>query len=243
VSRLRATVQPVASLDGFARGGMYLLFERYYDHVDPWTFYRDLARKRDVILLRDDEGYLRGFSTLQPMTVEVDGEPHRGVYSGDTVIEAGWRGNGALGRAFLRYLLREQLREPTRPLWWFLISKGYKTYLIMANNFPEHWPRYEQATPPLEAALSDAFARQMFGDAWNPADGVVRFGPDAPRLKAGVAPIEPELLVRSPRVRFFQERDPGWMQGDELVCLARMTPWMPAWYTYKKLFCRPGATG
>lgn len=234
MSRLRATTLRVASVTADDRQQMYALFERYYADVDQARFERDLRNKDDVILLRDRDDAIRGFSTLKQLSVEVGGRQHRGVYSGDTVVDHTAWGQGELGRAFLKYLLWVRLSHPLRELWWFLISKGYKTYLLMANNFPEHWPRHEALTPAEPAQLRSAFARLAFGDDYDEAAGVVRFSTPSGRLRDGVANIDPDLLASNPRVKFFEASNPGWARGDELVCVARM-PWtLPFTYALKK---------
>ena len=43
---------------------MYRLFERYYAATSPSAFHADLAAKQHVILLEDELGVVRGFSTL-----------------------------------------------------------------------------------------------------------------------------------------------------------------------------------
>jgi hypothetical protein len=228
------TVRVATGLDAGLRARMLALYDSTYEGCTPESFFRDLDRKDDVILLFDRSDTLRGFSTLMRLDLEVDGALHHGVYSGDTVLEPGFRGTGALGRAFLRYMFARRLHHPVRPLWWFLISKGYKTYLLMANNFAEHWPRYEQSIPPDRDRLRAAFARALFGEAFDPKAGVVRFDPPGARLRADAAPIEPSLLA-IPRVRYFQEQNPGWTRGDELVCVANMSWLLPFQYAWKKL--------
>jgi hypothetical protein len=229
----RARVVPVRALSAADRDAMFSLFDRYYADVTRARFEADLAAKDHVIALKDPSGAWVGFSTLAQVTVEVGGVAHRGVYSGDTVLDEAHWGSGALGRAFLGYLLRVRLRHPLQPLWWFLISKGYKTYLLMANNFPEHWPRFEEPTPPDIEALRGAFAGRAFGAAWRPELGVVRFQAPSGRLRSGVAAPDEAALAR-PRVAFFLASNPGWAAGDELVCVASMGWTMPLRYAWKK---------
>ena len=232
---LKYEVQPVAEVDEASRDVMFALFERYYDAVDRSRFEADLDAKDHVILLRDNETHtIRGFSTLRRLTFEHEGVMHRGVYSGDTVIDKDYWGGSALGRAFLFYLLREWLRRPTKPLWWFLISKGYKTYLLMANNFEEHWPRFEASTPREAKSIMDGFAQQLFGDAYYPAPGLVRHANSLGHLREDIACIDEDLLAANPRVQFFQDSNPQWSDGDELVCVARMRWSMPFTYAWKK---------
>jgi hypothetical protein len=231
--RARARVVAVAALTAADCDAMFALFDRYYVDVTRARFDADLAAKDHVIALRDASGAWVGFSTLAAVSVEVDGVVHRGVFSGDTVVDEAHWGDGALGRAFLGYLLRARLRHPFQPLWWFLISKGYKTYLLMANNFPEHWPRPEVPTPASVEALRAAFASRWFGAAWRPAEGVVRHDAPAGRVRAGGAVPDDAARAR-PRVAFFEANNPGWAAGDELVCVASMSWTMPLRYAWKK---------
>jgi len=105
--------------------------------------------------------------------------------------------------------------------------------LLMANNFRHHWPRYEEPVPTDAAQIRNVFAHELFGEAYNPHSGLVRFPEPMGQLKSGVADVTDELRSKYPRVAFFEDSNPGWKQGDELVCLARMTWSMPLYYTAK----------
>ena len=140
--RLRGAVRPVASLTAADRDAMWAVFSRYYAAVDRARFDADLSAKDDVLLLRDTgDGSLQGFSTIEVYSRRVDGRPFVAVYSGDTVVEEAYWGQTALQRTFFTYLMKTKLRNPTRPVYWYLISKGYKTYLLLARNVPNHFPR------------------------------------------------------------------------------------------------------
>ncbi len=229
---LSARIVGVDGLLQAERARMFALMDRYYDSVDPARFHADLANKDSVILL-EDAGLIQGFSTLRTLTFEAGGRTHRGIFSGDTVVDRPYWGQRVLGRAFLMHLLREKARRPLSPLWWLLITKGYKTYLLMANNFGEHWPRYERATPPLQQSLVDGFASQMFGDDYRGERGLIVHEESLGQLKAGIADPLPDAVDRLPRVAFFLERNPGWAEGHELACIARMTWGMPLKYVLK----------
>jgi hypothetical protein len=208
MSTLRGSIVAVQRLSTHDRDQMFTVFARYYSGVTRTVFDKDLDAKNDVILLRDDQGDIRGFSTLLKMTVRHGGRTHYGIFSGDTVVDRPFWGTRVLGHCFLRYLFIQRLRRPWSPLWWFLISKGYKTYLIMANNFPEHWPRHEQDTPADRQALLDAFAQTSFSDAYDPDSGLLRFPESAGQLREGVAAACSTLIAGNERVRFFVERNP-----------------------------------
>jgi len=234
MARLKARTSRIVDVTAAERDRLFEIFSKYYDAVGREQFDADFSAKDAVILLyTPDDGRLQGLSTLKNVELNVDGRRVRGVFSGDTVIEKAFWGQGSLGVEFLKYLFREMARAPLVPFYWFLISKGYKTYLLMANNFDEHWPRYEEDTPAFERAVMDAAMRDLYADHYDAARGLVVFDESHGQLRTGVAGIDDTLRLDNPRVAFFAEKNPGWMNGDELVCLARMRWSMPFTYWWK----------
>jgi hypothetical protein len=219
---LRAQLVPVFALDAETRTAMWRLYDRSYTGVRRGRFDMDLSAKEQVILLRDaGDRSLQGFSTVQRYQRRIQGRHARIVYSGDTVLSRGYWGQRALQRCFSALLIREKLKAPHSRVYWFLISKGYKTYLLLARNFPDFWPRAGVATPPFEAALIDGLAQEKFGNVWDRSRGVLAGGEDAPRLRAEVAPLDPAGET-DPDIRFFAARNPGHARGDELACLGQV---------------------
>lgn len=237
MAELQGRVVATEKISAAMRREMFALFQRYYEQVDFERFEADLRPKQFVILLFDSENRVQGFSTLQHLLVYRNGRPIRGIFSGDTVVDERYWGQRTLGRVFLRHLWMEKCRRPFAPLWWFLISKGYKTYLLMANSFPEHYPRFEEPTPNDAQEVMDAFAGQMFPDAYQKESGTIEFAVPHGQLKNRVAPITPDLL-ENPRIAFYQERNPGWRLGTELACVAKMTWSLPLYYTAKAMLKR-----
>ncbi len=239
---LRARVVPVARVDEAGLARMWALFAATYDDVREDVFRADFAAKDHVILLEDDDG-VQGFSTLRELAVTVEGLRHVGMFSGDTVLSQRWWGSRVLGRAFLGHLARRRIANLRHPYWWILIAKGYKTYLMMANNFPVHWPRHEAATPAETGAVMRAFGTALFGPAYDPDAGRVRWDDPRGRLRPGVADVTPALRAERPRVDFFARANPGWVDGDELFCLARMDLDMPLRYAWKSVRAGLGRVG
>lgn len=232
---LEARIVPVATLDEGTMDAMWRLFQAHYDDTTRDVFERDLAEKRDVILARDGtDGSLQGFSTLTWVRRESRGRRFIAIFSGDTIIAPPYWGQKALQNAFGRYITRTMLAHPFTPVYWFLVSKGYKTYLLLTRNFPEHWPRHDKPMPAWHRAALDALARERFGDAWDPAAGVVRAHAGSGRLREGIAPVDAALLTR-PDVRFFHEANPHHARGDELACLGRVSLAVWGGYLAKQL--------
>ena len=217
---LQARVRRVASLTDRELEEMWLLFEKSYTAAKREVFERDLLEKNHVIVLKDEHGVVQGFSTLLKM--EVAEHDALAIFSGDTIIAPGFWGQTALQRAFIWYLLANRHARGERPVYWFLITKGYRTYLLISRYFPNHWPRHDAPFPPLEGKVLDALCTRKFGAAWDRTSGLLRYAgnPDAVRLSAELADV-PERMLRDPDVKFFLATNPRWHEGDELCCLAR----------------------
>lgn len=204
----RTRLDRVRTLTAPERGEMLALMQRYYDGVTPAQFDRDLNEKRFVIRLLDAQGELCGFSTIQELRLDHDGRPILVVFSGDTVIDRACWGQKNLQRAFTRYLIRCLILEPRRRLCWFLISKGYKTYLLMRNNLLSY-PNCAHPTPPSLKAILDLAARTKFGEQHDAERGVLPAkGEDAQTVKEGFRDLTPAEL-EDPEIRFFVERTPA----------------------------------
>lgn len=214
---LQARVRRVASLTPAELDAMWTLFHSAYAGATREAFTRDLSEKHHVIVLKDATRALQGFSTL--LRLEVDGALV--VFSGDTIVAPGFWGQTALQRAFIWYLMTQRHARPARPVYWFLITKGYRTYLLISRYFPNHWPRHDAPMPGSESALLDALCRAKFGAAWDANAGLLRYaGKDAVRLAEELAHV-PKRLEHDPDVAFFLQKNPRWAEGDELCCLAR----------------------
>ncbi len=231
---------------------MFGIFERYYDNVSWTSFRKDFREKSRVILLFDQRtGLLQGFTTLKTFRSVVGGKPVAGLFSGDTVVEREYWGQPALRATFFKAMLVtwwENLIESKgrRPFYWFLISKGYKTYLLLTNNFHTHWPRYNSRLPDREREIMRTFAESLYPGRVNErhlenfgqsagAALVLPFDEGAPCLREEVAPIRQDLLT-NPKIRFFQAANPGWEEGHELCCLAPISPTIFVHFVWRLLY-------
>jgi len=218
-SKLAGKVVPVRELSNLERGRMFELMNGNYDGVKKETFEKDLAEKSDVILLRDNQDQqIQGFSTLMILEELVRGNVTRALFSGDTIIDKTYWGDTQLEHHWGRYAFSLIDKNPEIPLFWFLMSKGYKTYKFLPVFFNEFYPRYDKPTPAYEQEVLDTFARKKFPLNYNPKTGLVVFEGQKDRLKQGVADID-ERRMKDQHVRYFIERNPRWQQGDELCCI------------------------
>lgn len=220
--RLSARLARRADLTSDAVDDMFDLMTRHYVNVDRALFEKDLSEKTWVILLSDPAlDVVCGFSTQVVLRADVAGWPVRVLFSGDTIVDREYWGDSALAGTWGRLAL--SLIDSARdPLYWLLLSKGYKTYRFLPLFFREYHPRLGVATPRHLCRIVEAFAAARYGDDFDPECGIVRAGPWQYRLREGLADVTSERL-RDPDVRFFHERNPGHARGDELCCLAPIT--------------------
>jgi hypothetical protein len=211
----------VATLDAAQHEAMYALYARYYDAASRERFLSDLADKRYVVLLHDQAHALQGFSTLAEYQREFDGRTIGVLFSGDTIVDTQHWGQQALAFAWLRLAGRLKARAPERPLYWFLISKGHRTYRFLSAFARQFWPAFDRPTPSRIQALMNALARERFGDDFDAATGVIRFAESRGHLREPFAEVS-AAHRRLPEVAFFLARNPGYTRGDELVCLCEL---------------------
>ena len=221
---LTGQVVPVADLAGRDVESMFALYARLYARVSERDFLRDLDEKHWVLLLREGAGgAIRGFTTILLLDTHVGGEPLRVIFSGDTGIDPAYWGGQALVKAWARFMGALLARDRGRRMFWFLISKGYRTYLYLPVFFHAFYPRVGAPTPRFERELIDRLGALKYPRDFNPRTGVIEFAESHGHLKPELAHV-PAHRREHPHVRFFLQRNPGYVRGHELVCVAEISP-------------------
>ncbi|HVG06821.1 MAG TPA: hypothetical protein VNM67_03890 [Thermoanaerobaculia bacterium] len=206
------------ALTGAEREAMYRLLAGFFEGVTRERFEADLAEKPWVLLLEDEQG-LRGFSTLLLYETFLPGEGAcTVVYSGDTIVDPAAWGSVALPRCWIAAVRRLREEHPQGRLWWLLLTSGFRTYRFLPVFWRDFWPRWDAETPPEVQARIDALAEERLGGIYR--EGIVRF-PEPQKLRGELAEV-PLGRKLDPHVAFFLERNSGWAEGDELVCLTEI---------------------
>ena len=203
---------------------MWRLYTQSYNGTTREQFDSDLSVKSGVFVGIDSgDNSFQGFSTYQVYEHSFDSKSIWVIFSGDTMIQPEYWGQTGLHLAFARTLLRWRLRHPRRPFYWFLTVMGYRTYLVMARNFPNrYWPRYDTPTPPVIDELIASLSRNMYGDAWDEQHGLIKAEASQCSLAEHIAPITADIQA-VPEVKFLVDRNPAYQSGDELACVAEVT--------------------
>lgn len=220
---IQSRIVPAAEVAPGDACAMYEIFARHYDCVSFDQFLADLSEKDWVLVLRNTSNAICGFSTQKVFRVAVGGAPVRAVFSGDTIVDRAYWGEQELGRCWCRYVNSVYWEEPGVPLYWFLISKGYRTYLYLPLFFEVFYPNCEAPTPAFEQRLLDTLAAAKFPDYYRRETGLIEFPCSQGQLKPCLAEI-PARRLRNPHVQFFLKRNPAYGSGHELACLAEISP-------------------
>ena len=221
--KVKGRLSQVANLLDSERNQMFALMDTYYENMDRAVFDTDLEEKQWVILLEDPmNGIIRGFSTQTLLEIEVDERPIRVLFSGDTIVDRQHWSHNPLAQVWGQFVLSLIDADHSVPLYWFLMTKGYRTYRFLPVFFHEFYPRDDSPTPAWAAQLIDTLGQHRYPSTYDPVAGVVHADPSSCRLRPNVAEITTKRL-RDRHVQFFVQANPRHAHGDELCCIAPLT--------------------
>jgi hypothetical protein len=238
-----SSILSVGALSDATISEMFDLFEKYYVDVSAAQFRSDLMEKTHVLMFRAGDELI-GFSTIFRKRIPAVGQ---GIFlfSGDTVIREDYWGSKMLQTTFLRYIVATKLTNPLEPVYWMLISKGFKTYMMMRKNFGCSFPRAGRELPSMMSGIRNRFYAWKFGSAFDHRSGLITFERSHGAVRGQMAAPKPYQL-RDTDVRFFLERNPSYAEGVELACIAkiRFTDLMALVFGYplKAFFARRPST-
>jgi hypothetical protein len=220
---LATSCEPISSLDEAVVRSMYAVFARHYDATSLSLFQKDLNNKDYAVVIRSEDGNaIVGFSTLAVMDTTLEGLPLRAIYSGDTIIDQAYWGTQSLSFNWLRFAGSIKAQAPETMLCWFLIVKGHRTYRYLSTFSRDFYPHWEHATTPWARRVMETLARKRFGEAFDAERCIVSFPESRGHLKSTLADVAADEAAR-PDVAFFLRQNPGYRQGDELVCVTELS--------------------
>ncbi|MEM9566880.1 MAG: hypothetical protein AAF974_01120, partial [Cyanobacteria bacterium P01_E01_bin.34] len=175
-----------------------------------------------VLLLEDSSSYqLQGFTTLRLDSIHYQQEHLNVLYSGDTIVDPSAWSQSCLVQAWIASVLRLSQQCKGQRLYWLLLSSGYRTYRFLPTFWKQFYPCCMTDTPLYERELMQWLGHRYFGDRYDAASGVVRF-PETYVLRDRLQEIAPGRF-QNRHIRFFTERNPGHVLGDNLVCLTEIS--------------------
>lgn len=214
---LHSKTFPVSAITDGLKQRMFEIYSFYYGGTSPDLFFRDLNQKDQVVLLFDDQGQIRGFSTLRVLEIQ----NIRTIFSGDTIVENEFWGRNDLAEAWIETAGIIKREAPHIPLYWFLIVKGHRTYRFLNVFSKKYYPAFGWETPPQMREMMNTLAHSYFGESYDPSKGIVRYQESKGHLLEPWAKIS-EKDLRRPEVQFFLKINPNYFKGEELVCLCEL---------------------
>lgn len=208
---------PRGELDPQTRAEMFALLSESFEGVTSAQFEADLEEKNWVILILK-ANRLVGFSTLlayQSGTFNI-------IYSGDTIVSRDSWGSSALPRTWIGAVNQILSEMDGSRSFWLLLTSGFRTYRFLPVFWRSFFPCYNAAVPGDLDSLARQLAQTKFGAQYDAENGIVRFV--HPQILRPALVEIPAERMSDPHVDFFLKRNPGYILGDELVCLTELTP-------------------
>jgi hypothetical protein len=217
-SHVRSQILKISDLSAVDIAEMFTLFSQYYSDVSFEKFKSDLSEKTHVFVHKDESGWV-GFSTI--FRKKISGLPGTYLYSGDTVLKESHWGSKLHQMSFFKYIVSSKLSSPFSPVYWMLISKGFKTYMMMRRNFAESYPSPFKKTPEALQKIMDRFYNAKFGTHYSPKSGLIDFNNPQGAVKANIASPSPDA-IKDPEISYFLKLNPNYNLGVELACITEI---------------------
>ncbi len=212
--RTHCEIVPVQALKSSCLEQMWQLFTRFYSGVTREIFERDLLIKHQALIFTVDEKIV-GFTSQ--LFREIDS--HRVTYSGDIIIEPGFRG---IGTTYFFHRWAKTVWK--RCDWWCLLSSGPRTFRIPYTFYKRVTPNQDGDERAEEQKLRHRFAESLYGKSYDRYTGIVKL--DHPYQQKNE---DKNIRSAYPMNQFFDQANPGWHEGDELVSLISLKEenWKP----------------
>jgi hypothetical protein len=210
----------IEDLDASRKEEMFLLLRRHFDGATSEQFEKDLSGKNWVIQLRMG-GRLSGFSTLCVYEMQYHDELVTVVYSGDTIVTPEAWGTTELARTWISSVWRLRSKYPRGKMYWLLLTSGFRTYRFLPVFWQRFHPSHDDRARELQPLL-DHLASAYFRDEYISELGIVRFR--SPQVLHGSLLEVPAGRRSDPHISYFLQRNPSYILGDELVCIAELHP-------------------
>lgn len=197
------------------------LMHKYYKNVYKEQFLSDLEKKDCVILIKEQR-FVCGFSTQVLLWRAIDGQNIRILFSGDTVIDKKYRNSFVLPLAWGKMMLSLLKDQPDIPLYWLLTTKGYKTHRYLPVFFNDYFPSPTRKLSGFETSILNQIGKELFNGKFDAGHWLIHAKDKEQRLRPGVADIT-EAKRNKEKIAYFEEMNPNYTLGDELVCLAQFS--------------------
>lgn len=220
MSKIVSSLEPVWSCPPETKQECFELLSRHFACVTWSQFNADFHEKQYVAILRKD-GFLVGFSTMVTIPITTTkGESLYIAFSGDTAIEFEARNSLGFGITLSSFFRENISTYGDSKVWYVLISKGWRTYKAMEFMFHSFSPCPSKNISTLEREIAVTFGKNRYPSRLKEENLILQGLHGDQKLKDG----SPDLEVPTTELGlFFKQKNPNFAQGDELICLARLS--------------------
>ena len=222
--RLHAYVCKTELLDEISVNELYrFVTSMLHTEVTIKQFHKHLLSYKYAITCREVHGgSLRGVFFVCVKPRELDGQRYIFIRVGLTFFENGYQGGPLLYYVVAYHVLMQRLRYPRTPVYIAAKAFSYKSYLALVNSVKEVYPRLDAKTPPFIKKIIDNYALAVKHDDEHYDRESCVLKRELAYLKQPVAPISSADLS-NPHIQFFNNQNPGWCKGHQLIMVARVT--------------------
>ncbi|MGH1335526.1 MAG: hypothetical protein ACRBFS_05305 [Aureispira sp.] len=203
------------------------LYKDYYDGVTYEGYFRDHFKEKEyVILLKTEEGIIKGFSLQQVLQIDIEGQEVAILWAGDILVHPDYWGKNEY-RLKLSELCLQLHKEyhPQKLVYRLSTPKGYKTYRVVPNLFRKFYPSPDyNFYPEFESKVIDKILSKKYPpEIYDKERKLLVVNDEDHRLAAGFAQVTEEKL-KDPLIRCFYENNPDYARGNEIPVIAPIFP-------------------
>lgn len=198
----------------------YALYDTYYEGLTFESFKHTFYNKDYLITLYDNHQKVCGFTTVEVIHFAFNHKPRCALFSGDTIVNHKFWGQQILSYEWCKLAGKIKLQLGQVPLYWFLISKGHRTYRFLNNFSKDYYPSAKVFNKKYHDIVN-YLALKKYPKHYNPEKGIIEFEGHSDYLRPAWQ-LESSLVVKNKYAKYFETLNPGYMHGDELVCLTEL---------------------
>lgn len=178
----------------------------------------EALKERQRIAIYKSKGEIVGISAIDILPEEHNGKKACAIYTGNTWIRQDWRNANLIQLLAFISMLEAKARYPRHRLYWFFGSNNYMSYRLLYRNFEQFWPSPDHETPAWELNYMQHLGKVFFGPDMDEETLIWR-----QKSSRSFKDEDTQLsnkLKQDPFIQYYLQRNPGYTQGDRLMCMA-----------------------
>ena len=222
--RLHAYVCKTDLLDEISINELYrFVTSMLHTEVSIMQFHKHVLSYKYAIMCREiQDGSMRGLFFVCVRPSQLDGQKYIFIRIGLTFFEKNYQRGPLLYYVIAYHILMQRLRYPRTPVYIAAKAFSYKSYLALVNAVKEVYPRFDAKIPPFIKKIIDSYGLAVkYNDEHYDHESCV-LKRELSHLKQTVAPLSSADLS-NPHIQFFNDQNPGWRKGHQLIVVARVT--------------------